>query len=1000
MSRPVPSATWRSLIARGRPTVFTIPPGAAFVDALAGGLLDDAGDDPMALAAVTVLLPTRRAARSLREAFLRLTNGKPLLLPRMIPLNDVDSDEALFGGFATGATVELPAPIAPLRRQLMLAHLIESLPIDGHLPSPEQAVQLAEALAQLVDQVQTEGLEFAALKNLVPDEYAAHWQITLKFLAYVTDHWPEILREDGAIDPAEHRNRVFAAQAAIWMRTAPGPIVAAGSTGSIPATAALLAVVAGLPEGCVVLPGLDTDLDDTAWTALDESHPQFGLKHLLERIGIERENVASWPAVPIDSLNARRLLVSECMRPAATTDTWTDSHGALAGLDKSAVAGVTRIDCPGPREEAETIALIMRDAVQTEQRTCALVTPDRRIAERVAAELERWDIVIDDSAGKPLDRTPPGVFLRLTAAMVTEDFAPVATLAACKHPFASAGRDPVAFRDLTRAAEISILRGPRPPAGLSGLAQLAKLEKEDDVRAWHALLTNTCARFAALMSGDKVPLSVLLAAHMEMAEAFAATPDTPGPLRLWAGEAGEAAAAFVAELAQNGDVLKPIAPSSYLALFETLMASRVVRPRYSRHPRLAILGPLEMRLQRFDVLILAGLNEGTWPADAAPDPWMSRPMRAQFGLPSPERRIGLAAHDVAQALCAPKVVLTRAAKVDGTPTVPSRWLMRLERVIAAAKLENAWRDERAPWLAWAHALTRPAAIKACDPPAPRPPVAARPRRLSVTEIEKWMRDPYSIYARHVLGLEPLDPLEQDPGAADYGQLIHSALHRFIAAYPMGPLPEDALARLLDLGRAMFADQALRPGVAAFWEPRFERVAAWFVETERERRNDLVQAHVEIKGEMTLKGPAGPFTLTGRADRIDHTKSGLVIIDYKTGAPPSSKEVLAGYAPQLPLEAAMVAKGGFTGVPPKIASALEFWRLHGRDEGGEIVAVKGDPAKIALDAEEGLAHLIATFDQAATAYEARPNPDTAPTYSDYLHLARVKEWSAISGEDGS
>jgi len=375
-------------------------------------------------------------------------------------------------------------------------------------------------------------------------------------------------------------------------------------------------------------------------------------------------------------------------------------------------------------------------------------------------------------------------------------------------------------------------------------------------------------------------------------------------------------------------------------------------------------------------------------------------MRKNFGLSSPERRIGLAAHDVAQALCAPRVILTRAEKEDGTPTVPSRWLMRLERVVSAAKLENAWRDQTEPWLTWAQALTRPDAIIACDPPAPAPPVAARPRRLSVTEIEKWMRDPYSIYARRILDLKPLNPLEQDPSAADYGQIVHTALHLFIKRFPIGTLPDDAETHLTDIGRNVFARHNLRPGVAAFWEPRFARIAKWFLGQERARRADLIQAHAEIKGEMTFDAPAGLFILSGRADRIDETKKGLVVIDYKTGAPPSSKEARGGYAPQLPLEAIMATNGAFPEVPKKKSAALEYWQLHGRDEGGKVIAVKGDAEVVATEAAEQLTQLIVTFDDASTEYKARPHPEFAPTYSDYLHLARVKEWGAASGEDGS
>jgi ATP-dependent helicase/nuclease subunit B len=270
----------------------------------------------------------------------------------------------------------------------------------------------------------------------------------------------------------------------------------------------------------------------------------------------------------------------------------------------------------------------------------------------------------------------------------------------------------------------------------------------------------------------------------------------------------------------------------------------------------------------------------------------------------------------------------------------------------------------------------------------------------VTDIEKWMRDPYGIYARHILNLAPVDPLEQDPGAADYGSLIHEALDRFVRMHPVGPMPTGALAKLTEIGRDIFAHQALRPGIQAFWWPRFERIAKWFVETEAGRRADLKQAHVEIKGEMTLSGPAGTFTLRGRADRIDEMTDGIAIIDYKTGAPPRSREVLAGFAPQLPLEAAMFAAGGFADIPKGAVKSLSFWQLHGRDDGGDIEPVKGDAADLARTAREGLEKLIATFDKPETPYPARPNPETAPTYSDYLHLARVKEWGAVTGEDGS
>ncbi|MGZ5919857.1 MAG: double-strand break repair protein AddB, partial [Hyphomicrobium sp.] len=673
----------------------------------------------------------------------------------------------------------------------------------------------------------------------------------------------------------------------------------------------------------------------------------------------------------------------------------------LGGFPDDAVDGLSKLDCPSPREEAEAIALIMREALDVPERTCALVTPDRRLAGRVARELSRWQIDVDDSGGAPLGQTPPGTFLRLTANMVAEAFAPVATLAVCKHPLAAAGMNAAAFRSLSRRAELALLRGPKPPEGLDGLRRLIDAAKthRSELGAWLNRLSECCKGFEQAMTAETSPMSSLLGAHLAATEALAATNDGSGASRLWSGDAGEAAASFMSELAESCDTLGPIAPAVYPALLDALMAGLVVRPRFGRHPRLSILGPLEARLQRFDVIVLGALNEGTWPTESAADPWMSRPMRQAFGLPSPEERIALAAHDVSQALSAPRVILTRALKVDGTPTVPSRWLRRLERAIDAAGLKDAFERDPAPWLSWAKALSAPGRPTTIGPPAPRPPVAARPRRLSVTQIEKWMRDPYSIFARHVLKLEALDPLEQDASIADYGIVVHHALQRFVERHPTGSLPHDAYAQLCAIGRERFAEEAVRPSVMAFWWPRFERIAAWFLRTEDARRGDIAQSHAEVKGVMTLTGRAGPFALTARADRIDRLTTGrLVIIDYKTGATPPNKEVYAGYAPQLPLEAAMARAGAFENIAAAEVDALCYWRMHGRDDGGKATALTGDVAAVADTARAGLERLIAAFDDPATGYAARPDPELAPAYSDYLHLARVKEWSAAEDEE--
>ncbi len=541
------------------PTVYTIPPGMPFVDALAAGVLarpeagrpDGGGGDaaagvataadlpdPLALARVTILLPTRRACRALGEAFLRQTGGRPLLLPRMMPIGDLDEDElTLAGAEESGPSggLDLKPAMPELRRRLALARLILKRgsglrPADGGgppAPSADQAARLAAELGRLLDQVQIERLGFDRLAELVPEAYAAHWQITLKFLRILTDHWPRILAEEGCVDPAARRNLVLEAQAETWRRRPPAdPVIAAGSTGTIPATADLLEVVAGLPRGRVVLPGLDRHTGEEDWERLEPTHPQFAIKRLLTRLSLSREEVKDWEAPGLKATNpARARLVAEAMRPAAAAETWRP-----IGLPPAAIRGVRRLDCATPHEEAGVIALIMRETLQyrDEGKSAALVTPDRGLARRVAAELKRWGIEIDDSAGQPLATTPPGAFLRLTAEMIAERAAPVPLLAALKHPLAAGGMRPAAFRAAVRRLELALLRGPRPGEGFQGLraalkSRLSSVSKRSrafkDLDRWLGDLEKAARTFSRAMERDGAALAELVRAHVAFAEA-------------------------------------------------------------------------------------------------------------------------------------------------------------------------------------------------------------------------------------------------------------------------------------------------------------------------------------------------------------------------------------------------------------------------------------------------------------------------------------------------
>ena len=1001
--------------------VFTIPVGTPFLDRLAAGVWRQAGRDPLALTDVVLLLPTRRATRSAADTFLRLGDGQPMLLPQLRTIADVEEDllDAEPGDEARGPTsLELPPSVPDLKRHLELTRLVLRFleradpGATGTPRTPEHAFRLATALARLIDEVQMHGLDFTGLADLAPENYAEHWSITLRFLEIVTRFWPARLEELDAVDPVTRRDALMRAQAAAWRAAPPEtPVIVAGSTGSVPATAELMRAVLELPQGAVVLPGLDQESDTSTWSAIggDPTHPQFGLHQLLDRLEIDRAAVRLWDD-STDGAPTRAALMREVMRPAVTTDAWRALASNADPISPLALEGIRRIDAATPREEAGIIALLMREVLETPGKTAALVTPDRQLARRVAVELRRWDLhgsdgrrlTVDDSGGTPLAESPPAVFLRLLATALAES-GPVGLLALLKHPLSACGREPSAFREAVRKLERSVLRGPRPPLGLAGLRTAAEgaalaTESLSELLADLDRLTDVLMPLEAALRSPTVGIDEILTAHIRVAEDLASTASQAGGDRLWIGDAGEALATLVAEIADAASGLEAISGSEWPGFLDALLEGRVLRPRFGSHPRLHILGALEARLLSFDRVILGGLNEGTWPAEPPPDPWMSRPMRRSFGLPSPDVGIGKSAHDIAALLGAGEVFLTRAQRVDGTPTLPSRWLLRLETVARAIHGEDRIRPWTVP-AAWHTALDQPEDEDPPAPPAPRPPLSARPRQLSVTRIETWLRDPYSIYASRILNLRALEELDADPKASERGEAIHLALDRFVTAHPR-ELPPDALDILTQFGEDSFAPHMGRPGVWAFWWPRFLRVARWFLGQERDRRPDLMLSATERKGSITLDGPAGPFTLTGTADRIDRTRDGdYVLIDYKTGTLPTKTDLLSGRAPQLPLEALILARGGFPDLDPGSVASLAYWRVGGGRPPGRIDSVDSDVAELVARAEAGLRELIAAFDDPNTPYHAIPDPGRAPRFNDYDHLARTGDWMTSDDADG-
>ncbi|MBI3704328.1 MAG: double-strand break repair protein AddB [Rhizobiales bacterium] len=1009
------------------PRVFNITASAPFlpvlIDALREGRLVPgfpAAREPLELARATLYLPSRRACRLAREVFLDRLDSEAAILPRIVALGDLDEDEIAFAEAANGelaeAALTLKEALSGLARNLPLAALIlrwaQSIAprTGGEAPlvanNPATALSLARDLARLMDDMTTRQVSWDRLDDLVPDEFDKYWELTLDFLKFMRGQWPNYLAEQGRIEPAERRDRLIAAQVARLGKT-PGPVIAAGSTGSIPATASLLAAIATLPQGAVVLPGLDTDLDDATWSTISEQpehshgHPQFALAALLKRLKIARADVTMLaPAAP----HGRERLLSEALRPAASSELWKDrlANSAFNRHADAAMQTIAAIEAGNAEEEALAIAVALRETLEDAGKTAALVTPDVALGRRVMAALARWNVAVDDSRGVSLADRPEGIFARLAAETALAGVAPVPLLALLKHPLATF--DPAGVAALERA----ILRGPRPKHGSAGLQQALTALRDEiaNHRAGKETSLHRSDPRLALSDAELAAAATLLAQLAAALRPLESLPRGALPIATLAArhaEVIEALGAMTPELRQRFDDIQAsgaldVPPTEYAELFHAAIADK----KFYSPPtgaRVRIFGTIESRLQSVDRLVLGGLVEGVWPPETRGDPWLSRPMRHTLGLDLPERRIGLSAHDFAQALGAPEVILARAAKLAGSPTVASRFVQRLAAVAGQARWDAAI-ERGARYTALARRIDEPGEATPATRPAPKPPFAARPRRLSVTEIEDLLRDPYTIYAKHVLKLTPLDAIDTPPGAADRGTFIHDAIAAFGKAYS-DALPADPARALTDIGRVLFKPLAAYPEASAFWWPRFERIAQWFAGFDAGRRAKLKKLAVEIGGSISLPFGADTFTLSVRADRIECLADGrYAILDYKTGAPPTEPQVRTGLSPQLTLEAAILRKGGFADIPAGASvEELLYVRLRGGAEAGEekpIAFKQGTPDEHADHALAELAKLLVQFADPNKPYFSLLHPMWKNHYGTYDHLARVQEWSLTGG----
>lgn len=966
------------------PRIFGVPIGVDFPKALVNGLIAQmSGQPPHAMAQVEIIVNTRRMARRMRELF---DAGPALLLPRIRMLSDI---EDLLEGH------DIAPSNSQLRRRLELAQLIATLlENEQSFAARSSLFDLADSLATLMDEMQGEGVSAKVIADLDVTDQSGHWERAKTFINIAQSYI------DHSIDApdTEARQRLIVQKLVeIWQDRPPSnPVILAGSTGSRGTTLMLMQAIAKLPQGAVILPGFDFDMPSHVWSSLSdamlsEDHPQYRFHKLLKSLDQSTDDVAIWsdetPTAP-----ARGKLISLALRPAPVTDAWLSEGPLLSGISQG-LDKVTLLNAETPRDEALAIAMRLRMAAE-EGQTAALITPDRMLTRQVSAALDRWDIVPDDSAGSPLHLSPPGRFLRHVAGLFSRVLDTESLLTLLKHPMTHSGINRGVHQLNTQRLELRIRRDGLPYPTTDSLLEIArraaaKLEQPDDFMGWADWVGTT---FCDHHIGRNLSLTDWTARHLKTAEAIASGLAGEDTGELWLKKAGQKARMVMQSLADHAEFGGEMSAADYADLIGAQLSGEEVRDRDAPHSNIMIWGTLEARVQGADLVILGGLNEGVWPEAPKPDPWLNRALRNQAGLLLPERRIGLSAHDFQQAVAAPEVWMTRSVRSDDAETVPSRWLNRLQNLLGGLpdqggpEILKTMIAKGDAWLAKSRLLEKPIAVDKAHRPSPRPPLAARPHALSVTEIKKLIRDPYAIYARHSLRLRPLNPIVQSPDAPMRGILIHSVMEVFVKDVMRDP-------SLLNAGHLMrVAGDVLQrdvpwPATRTLWLAKLSRVADWFIakESERQSRSTPVAFENEAKGIMQM--PKLGFTLTGYADRIDKTgPNSVAIFDYKTGMPPSEKQQ-AKFDKQLLIEAAMMEQGSFEHVGINTVDEAVFIGLGAKPVEVRAPLAKEPPAKV-LDE---LGQLIRAYLSDEQGFTAQRTIQSERERGEYDHLSRFGEW---------
>jgi len=938
--------------------LFSIAPVHPFNHTLAEFILGQ-GFSEQEIANSIVLLPTRRACRDFLKAFAQTNTKQAFFCPQVLSLGDSNEDEIYF---ATSDIVKQDI-VSNLQLQFILTRLVQ----QKNNSNLSEAFYLAQDLAHLISQTETALLSFDDLKNIKAANYAEHWGQILDFLKIVTHFLPEILKETGKITPALARAENILNATKFYSHKAQlgTKIIIAGSTGSLPPTRKLIKTLAEFENTYIILPGLDFNLSEADFNDVTPTHPQFGMKDLLDDLKAKPWQVKEiTPSKNSLTPNSRLDLISKTMLPSSSIKTWEGVK-----LPTDCTAGITSLTLNNVEEEALAISLIIKKSC-FEKKTVALVTPDRNLAKRVSVKLKKFGILADDSSGTPFDKTPLGRLICAVADCVTKNFSALSLVTLLNSAYITFGLERKQYLETLTKFEKFVLRKIHLYNGLDDLKnKLVQLNLDATLQSELVSFIDKLLKALEPLKYSSQTLkakqwwqNLLTSLHNLGADAHLTTDNSLAELNQ--------------EINEHADLLPDLTISDFSKILPLIMNFFSVRPPMHENASVIILGQIEARLLDVDTVILGSLNDGTFPKNTVISPWMSETMRVEFGLPPSTRKIGLAAHDFTQALGKCEVFLTRALKDGGTPTNASRFILRLEALLSSAslKLEDSQ--------TWYNLVKHYTSVKELTPPKraeANPPLDARQfKNFYVTKIERLLHSPYDFYAENILKLRPLDELEKLPELSDFGNFVHEGIAKYINK------GGGSSEQLLQMIESEFTKSQIPLDIQHFWITSLKRIAQFVADDYNSKKHLYTQHLLEQVGEAKLDG----FNIAAKADRIDKLQDGSVtIIDYKTGAVPKNSDVSSGWNPQLTLEAIICEAGGFVGINHSKVSEIAYYKLGGQS-GGKITRIDLTKGDILENTRHRIAQLLHEFCDKPTPFIARHLSEYSLKYSNYEHLARI------------